>query len=294
MTTAKKDRSWSDLAGHDTRGMIDQYIDRVFSVASVTAVYVSGSFARGVADAWSDIDLLATCDGPRPLGEIVDDVVLAVSDGSEQLMTFRRDGDHFTVVNLIFAPWVRVDVSVTDNQDPGGPRMTLKKVRGPGSVDIDWHAQSSVTLVLKGEGGVDRESAQRLVDEVVRLVGLLPTVLGRGDLVAGTSGCHLLWGQLVDLCLMSMEGVEKSGALSQNKFLQKEHRSLLESLPAVQPTHDSIVTFHEAAWRALVTILSGAEYRGVELPSPQVLRALTSWAGERVGMELDDPQPQFG
>lgn len=284
------EHDWTRLVGHDTRGLIADYLDRVFSVDGVIGVYVSGSFARGTADAWSDIDLLASCDSDRPLRDTVDDVVLAVSEASQQLMMKRRDGDHFTVVNLIFAPWVRVDVSVTDNPEPGGPRMTLQKVRGPGSIDIDWHTQAAPHSRGLENGTTDRQSAQRLVDEIVRFVGLLPTVLGRGDLIAGVSGCHLLWDRLVGLCLLSVDGVEKTGALSRNKLLRLEHRALLESMPAVHPARDSIIAFHEAAWYALVTILNGTAYHGVDLPSPHVLNALARWVGERAGLSLVTPE----
>ncbi|GAB3763445.1 nucleotidyltransferase domain-containing protein [Microlunatus parietis] len=221
----------------DVRALVDHYVELLSALSGVRAVLLGGSFARDAADRWSDLDLMiVAADGVAP-AELADAALVAVTASNEPLLAIRRDSDHSCLVNLVLPPWIRLDISVTDDPRPGGPRMSLRQVYG-----------EPIEITSSMEDTVDLEAAAAVITQLVRVYGLLPVVLGRDDLITATQGSHLVWGELVNLCLLVDPETSRMGALSKAQRILPEHRDLLLSLPAIAPDRESILAFHEAAF----------------------------------------------
>lgn len=264
----------------DVRALVDHYVDLLSRLSGVRAVLLGGSLARQAADRWSDLDLMVVgADGVSP-AELADAALVAVSTSvDEPLLAIRRDGDHHCLLNLVLPPWTRIDISVTDDQQPGGPRMPLRQVYG-----------DHLELTPPPEGvGVDLGAAAAVVAQLVRVYGLAPVVLGRDDLITALQGCHLIWSELVNLCLLVDPETSRMGALSKARRLLPEHRELLLSLPAIGPDRAGIIAFHEAAWAALLIITGSGPLAAVDWPPQRTLQHLQSWLDETLGLAIGLP-----
>lgn len=262
----------------DVRALVDHYVELLSALPGVRAVLLGGSFARDAADRWSDLDLMIVgADSVAP-AELADAALVAVTAADEPLLAIRRDSDHHCLLNLVLPPWTRIDISVTDDHRPGGPRMVLRQVYG-----------EPLEITPPAAGTVDLEAAAEVISQLVRVYGLLPVVLGRDDLVTATQGSHLVWGELVNLCLLVDPETRRMGALSKAQRILPEHRDLLMSLPAIAPERASILAFHEAAWSALIAITRSGRLAEANWPPTRTLQHLRAWLDQTLGLTIGLP-----
>ncbi|MFC7621073.1 hypothetical protein [Microlunatus sp. GCM10028923] len=268
----------------DARDLVDHHVELLSALPGVRAVLLGGSLARDAADRWSDLDLMiVAADGVAP-ADLADAALAAVTGADEPLLVIRRESDHHCLLNLVLPPWTRVDLSVTDDQRPGGPRMPLRQVYGE-PLDL---------TPPPGDTAVDLDGAAAVITQFVRVYGLLPVVLGRDDLVTSVQGCHLIWGELVKLCLLIDPETGRMGALSKAQRILPEHRDLLLALPAIAPDRRTILAFHEAAWSALLAITASGPLAEADWPPERTLQQLRSWLQQTVGLTLALPGTTSG
>lgn len=154
---------------------------------------------------------------------------------------------------------------------------------------MERHGEPLELNPLTEEGTVDLGTAAAGVAQLVRVYGLLPVVLGRDDLVTATQGSHLVWGELVNLCLLLDPETSRMGALSKAQRLIPEHRELLLGLPGIQPDRTSIIAFHEAAWCALLKLTADGPLAGASWPPVRTLEHLKAWLDRTLGLAVELP-----
>ena len=81
------------------------------------------------------------------------------------------------------------------------------------------------------------------------MLGLLVVVVGREEHLVGVDGVMLLRRYLIDLMLLA-NGSRRGGALHLNAFLTTEQRQVLEALPPLSPTRESVIAGNLACARA--------------------------------------------
>jgi predicted nucleotidyltransferase len=175
------------------------------------ALVYGGSLARGEADAYSDLDLIATVDDPAAF-----DAEAVVREATETVLLRRLP---FGVV-AVTPGWLRLDLVVrgadAPEHDPRPP-----DVRG-------------------------------LAEEFLRVLGLLPTVAGRGEWIVGSDGVWLLRLLLVQLCLALNGETAVTGVKRLNAKLTAAQRAEIEALPPIAATRDAVVEGHLAIARAFL------------------------------------------
>ena len=141
---------------------------------SVRALWLGGSLARNQADRFSDIDLVALV-ADASLHEAASNIE-ALLFPQFTVVLFRNRGDeHYRLLNFVTDDWKRFDLSIFSND-----ALRRSKLRGLRTL-------------------LDKDGVNFVVSEFIRVLGLLPVVMHRADLVGAVSGSGLLREHLITL-----------------------------------------------------------------------------------------------
>jgi len=199
----------------------------------VRGLWLTGSIGAGTDDELSDVDMLVVV-AETELAEYVERWP-EVAARYRPLLARRLPGA--PVFNHVLEGWVRWDVVVgtpTDlaNTDPAGVSPLF---------DRDGLRPRSPS-----HRGVDPDVVREMTEEFLRVLGLLPVVLGRGELVTAVSGAGLLRQLLTTLLRYRVEGDRLSGALHLNRVLPADEVAALAALPPVYAERGAVVRLHLA------------------------------------------------
>lgn len=199
----------------------------------VRGLWLTGSLATGTDDAFSDVDMFVVVPDEH-LASYLDEWP-AVAERYRPLLA-RRLGPA-PVFNHVLDGWLRWDVVVgtpgdVANMDPG----LVSEV-----FNHDGLKPSSPS-----HRGADPEVVREMTEEFLRVLGLLPVVLGRDEMVTAVSGAALLRQMLTTLLRYRAEGDRLSGALHLRRVLEPHEISALEALPPVYAERGSVIRLHLA------------------------------------------------
>jgi hypothetical protein len=125
-----------------------------------------------------------------------------------------------------------------------------------------------------------------LVEDFLRVLGLLTVVVNRGEYLVGVDGAMLLRRYLIDL-MLAESTVTRGGVLRLNNLLAPDQRRTLDELPPLAPTRESVIDAHLAcarafrplAWRLL-------SQRGIDYPE-QFDTATLAHLNRSLGIRLE-------
>lgn len=243
----------------DAGGVITTIADILCDRPAVRALFLSGSFGNGRADAYSDVDfILVTPEGPTD--EIAGLWREAVERTGEIVLWWDRN-TRPALINAITADWTRTDVVILKPEQMGA------------------HAQASLQPLFDHEGLYDglRPEAPRSqisparlryqIEEFVRVLGLLHLAAGREEYINGVVGAFHLRSKLIDLLIEETAAPDRGGVLHLNRLLTEEQRQLVADLPLPEADRDAMIASHLAYARAyLPRARKFAAARGVEWP----------------------------
>lgn len=201
----------------------------------VRAILLTGSVARGNADAYSDLDL----------GVIVEaGTVVAVAERCAALIgpvahstTIERGP--VVVFSALTVEALRIDVLV----EPVS--VATKRRRRPHRVLVHLDGLSeSLRTVEDRSRSADPEP---VVAEFIRVLGLLDVVIGREEYFVGAQGVMLLRDLLIDLFYVENGRMRNSGRKRLNDELTAEQRSLLAAQPVLSHDRSAVIEGHRAA-----------------------------------------------
>jgi predicted nucleotidyltransferase len=200
---------------------------------AIEAAWIAGSLGAGKGDEYSDVDIVA---------------LVAAGRGSEIGSYYARHAERIAepilvktlfdgrILNIITSQWQRFDISFLEVNDltrfdPAGLENLFNKTRVVISPRERAHYVSSTATILK------------LVNEFLRMMGLLVVAVGREEWVNGQTGVDIVRRLTVDLLLErnGIEPAERGGALHLNVLLTPEQRVRLENLDAIGPNKIDIV-----------------------------------------------------
>lgn len=98
------------------------------------------------------------------------------------------------------------------------------------------------------------DAVERTAREFLRVLGLLPVVLGRGELEAAATGATFLRLLLIQVLLEEAPAAGRAGALRLRPALAPERLRLLSDLPPIAATRESAIAAHVACARAFLPI----------------------------------------
>lgn len=211
----------------------------------VLAAWLAGSRGRGTFDQYSDADVWVVVDAADLDAFVADWPAAAVRISPTVL--FNRVGGG-PVFNHVTPEWLRFDVSV------GVP------------ADVPQRSHSTLRLLLDRAGlhGRLRDTGEAkmpsparvgdLSEEFLRVLGLLPVVVGRGEYEVGAMGAGLLRVMLTQLMLEDVAVEDRGGALRLHGLLPDDWLKVLRTLPPVEATRESVMDSHLACARAFLPL----------------------------------------
>jgi hypothetical protein len=202
----------------------------------VRILWLTGSLAAGTADAQSDVDLRAAV-RPEDFATL-EQWWPQMLDQLAPIVWRRRwpAPPQEAIFSAISTDYLRFDLVLQSAADTT-PR-TLEAAR----------------LLFEKDGLAERIAltapAQHhplahlsdVVEEFIRLVGMLPIVVERDDLAIGMEGHFALHSLLISLLLME-NGIDRTttGKRHVAAFLTDEQRALLAGVPPLEPTMPSVI-----------------------------------------------------
>lgn len=261
-------------------------VQALSDIDAIASLWVTGSLAQGRGDRFSDLDLVALGAPGQvfPRGA----VRAALTASPAPVLVDERDFGASVLFSLVTPDRIRVDLDLF--RADATPWRTAESVRpllqrGPASP-----AWAPAAAAASNEN--DRATGEAIIGpvrEIVRVLGLLPVVLGRGHLVTGFAGCGLLATHLLTLAgrLAELAGAEAkpAGAMAAEGRLPAAYRDILGELPAAALRAESIREFHVSAWRALGELLAAAG-RDLPVELEPAARALSRRYADAVGRPL--------
>jgi predicted nucleotidyltransferase len=236
----------------------------------VRGLWVTGSLATGSADAFSDVDMFVLV-GEDDLPGYLDD--WPASAERYRPLLARRLGPA-PVFNHVLDGWLRWDVVVGTPADLGNlDRSQVSEVFN----------HDGLTPSSPSHRGADPDVVRELTEEFLRVLGLLPVVLGRNELVSAVSGAGLLRQMLTMLLRYRAEGDRLSGALHLNRVLPPGEVAALEALPPVYAEPAAVVRLHLACAAMFLPVARDLLGEGY----PFDLEA-ACWAHLRAHLRTDD------
>jgi hypothetical protein len=210
----------------EQRDLVDAIRGVLEADTAIEAAWLGRSLGRGAGDEFSDVDVMAlVAEGPAfavgqryasEVGRIAEPVLVNTLYGGR-------------VVNVVTDDWRRFDLSFIEAAELG--RFDAARLvplfnrgdRGPPRADPEAYRPTPETVLA-------------LVNEFLRVLGLLVGAVGREEWLLSLSGLDILRRLTIDL-MLEENGVgqaERGGALRRNPLLTPEQLLQLASLsPAV-------------------------------------------------------------
>jgi predicted nucleotidyltransferase len=212
----------------------------------VRALLLVGSFGRGTADRFSDVDLLAAVE--RDQHERFTASWRAVLEAIAPVVFWnqRASGDG-VLINAVSEAWLRCDLAVVT------PDAFAARTRDAVTVLFDRDGLSERMPLHRSPARPRPARLFHLVQEFIRVLGLLPVVAGRGEWVTGAgSGIGHLREHLTSLLIEEQGIADPGGALHLSRVLTPERYEVLQRLPFPQPERSEVIAAHAAYARAFM------------------------------------------
>lgn len=210
----------------DPEELIQTLSDTLVQSGTVSALFLAGSHGRGTADAWSDIDFVALTSGEPDQTVAAWHACVA---GAGRIVYHRVNGRGARrLVNTYLAEGTRLDLFVTEAVDIGGRFSDrVKPLHDPEGL---YEGLSPAPV-----GHPDPKRVAYLIDEVLRILFLLPVTAGRGEDVVAAMGYGFLRDHLVTLLKEIHAPGADGGLLHLSRLLPQAELDMLAALPA--PIH---------------------------------------------------------
>lgn len=246
----------------------------------VLALLLGGSLGRGDGDAWSDIDLVAVV-APEDHPGFVEGARAWVEQAAP-LVVWRPPWPNLPLFNAITETWERVDLTVTVPGRVLGARSGYRPLVDRAGV---WGALPP----SRPEGKPDPARVAALVQEFIRVLGLLPVGLGRREYAVAVTGWGMQRTALISLLIEELGLPSPPGALHLSKLLAAEDMRMLEALPAPAAERASLLAANHAVAAAFVPRARALVMR-VDAAWPEVFWAATQ---AHLARELGDEWPSL-
>src|SRR5437660_5690499 len=202
----------------------------------VRILWLTGSLAKGTADAQSDVDLRVAVrtEDFVTIGQWWQDLLDQIAP---TVWKRRWPGPpDEAILGAITTDYLRFDV-VVQSIDDTRPR-TLEAAQLLFDKD-DQAKHFSLTLPSNHD---PYAHLAVLVEEFIRLLGMLPIVVEREDVPIGMEGQLALHSMLISLLLLE-NGIDRtvSGKRHVAAYLNGEQRAILAQVPSLAPTMTSII-----------------------------------------------------
>lgn len=243
----------------------------------ILAAWLEGSFAKGLADDWSDFDLHLLVAAP---GEF--DAVSWIGTLFSVVMADEIPGLPGALIFLT-SDWIHIDLMLHSREDPlrDMPRKML----------LDRHG-----VPLGAKAAVPVAGPARFPDQDVRIflyfMGNTVTAVHRGDVIALLDVTSMMRDRLLVQLLLAENGIRAEATKRAISFLNAEQLAVLEGLPAAGVSLESQLHLQEAVVSEYLPRAKRlARLLGAEWPARLETAAVDLWARE-LGIVIKGPSPR--
>lgn len=217
----------------DQQSLVDA-IRRVLEADDdIDAAWLAGSLGRGQGDAFSDVDVLVlTVDGR--LNDVVSRYVADVSVVAEPALVNPLFGGR--VLNVVTVDWRRFDLSFVEASDLARYDAALLS-------SLFNKSGREPPLRHRAPYQTPPDTLLKLVNEFLRVLGLLVVGTGREEYVLGLTGVDLLRQMTIELMLEEngLAPEDRGGALHRWPLLTRDQQGDLCALSPVVADRDGII-----------------------------------------------------
>jgi hypothetical protein len=204
---------------------------------AVVALFLGGSHGRGDADAWSDLDLIAMVDRDDQAAFLID-WRRTVDAADPVVHAFAAQAG--TTHCMVTAGWLRVDLTLrSPDQTHGLSQATHRPL-------IDRQGLAADLPDRLPPRTPDPRRLSALILEFLRVAGLLPVVVGRGEFQTAALGAALQRQALIDLMVMETGNPDIRGALSLSRALPPAQMAVLDAIAFPQASFADVLVAHQA------------------------------------------------
>jgi hypothetical protein len=233
---------------------------RVSGDPRVVSLFLAGSHGAGTADAFSDVDFVAVAGAADHA--VVADLWRDAVQRVEPVVFWSERRVQGILLNAITESWLRCDVVIVAPGDFG------RRCKAGVTVLFD-HADLYAGLPDVLPPVVpDGARVARIINEFIRIMGLLPVGVGRGEDVLLVKGVALLRDLVCDLMLEDCMLADRGGALHLQRLLTPEQMAVLRGLPYPGPERVALIAAHLAVAGVFFPLARGMATRlGVVWPA---------------------------
>jgi predicted nucleotidyltransferase len=259
--------------------LIAAIAERLSDNRDVDGLFLSGSFGRGTADQWSDVDLVALV-APERQAEFVA-AWRAALEAITPIVFWQEVPRGGILLNAVSEEWLRCDLVVVAPDGFGRrARNTVKPL-------IDRRGLYDSLPEALPHQQPDAGTVRYLIHEFIRMLGLMPVVLGRGEYVTMVLGVGMLRGHLETLLMQDVTEPDPGGILHQSKVLGPEAMRMLYALPYPPPEREAVIEANFAIAREFMPRARAMATRlGIDWPEAfeaATRRRLATTLGEKAG-----------
>jgi predicted nucleotidyltransferase len=238
----------------------------------VVGIWIDGSLSRDSGDAHSDVDIGVAVADDR-LSSLLETIPAVLKDQCHAVLV-KVAG---RLVNLVTPEWTRADIFVrTASEIAGGV---------PGPVEVTYDPDGSVRQVDSGVATVPVARLGEAVEEFIRLIGLLPVAVARGEWI----GAYVATGGMAAMVTEVMQyenGTHRiGGALRLSDRLTPEQKAVFDALPPLHPDRIAVVETQLALARSFF-VHARRVAAALEVPYPEAAEAAVRAHLDAAGLAL--------
>lgn len=204
----------------------------------IRALFLSGSYGNGRADAYSDIDFVLVAEAGAT-DAVAAQWRAAVAQTGEIVLWWDR-ADVPVLINAITADWTRTDVILLRPDQMGAhTQQSLKPVFDHDGIYAGLAERAPVR-------GSNPAKFKHQVEAFIRILGLLHLAAGRAEYNNGVLGVFHLRNLLVDLLIEETDAPDRGGMLHLNRLITEEQKALMTALPPPVATREAMIAAHLA------------------------------------------------
>jgi predicted nucleotidyltransferase len=178
----------------EQRQLLDRLTGALRADERVLATWIIGSLASGVGDASSDVDLLLAID-ERAFGALTRDWQVWLGQLIPTVYARRLGAAERPTITAITPDWRCFDLTLASAADPSPfPYAATLHFARPGY-------RPALRFTAPAAHGADPSRLADLVGEFLRVLGLMPAVIGRGEYLVSMTGALLQRNALIELML---------------------------------------------------------------------------------------------
>jgi Streptomycin adenylyltransferase len=239
--------------------LIARIAEAVTAQPVVQALMLAGSHGRGTADGFSDVDLIALVP-PDDLPRFAQDWHVLLQTITP-IVFWHQWGRTRIVINAVSKDWARVDMVIRATDDLAGLSAASTRLL------LD-RANVAASLPTEVPHRPDEARLLGMMNEFIRVLGLLPVVIGRGELVTAVAGAAMQRAALTDLMIAGLALPDAGGALHVSRNLPPDQMAVLTSIPYPQADRAQVIACHIALANAFLPRARAlADRLGIDWPT---------------------------